>query len=239
MTGSITGAGEQALPESRFDKGALADLAVILLVLVGVKQSLLPFTMLFAGPASTFSAMIVGTYLLRRRGMDWRDLGLRWPDSWMKTGLLTVFTFGCFALMMGTVGEYIDTIVPETGTSGRFDHVEGNLLAYIGMMVLVWTHASFFEELLFRAFIMNRTSAWLGGGLKGDIVALVFSTVFFGYRHYYYKGLNGALTTGLAGLTFGILYLWFGRKNILPLVFTHGFVNSMGQTLRYLGLKDD
>ena len=239
MRGSITGSGEQVLPASRIDLGALADLAMILAVLVVVKQSVLPFSLLFAGPASTFSAMVAGTYMLRRRDMSWADLGLVWPDNWWKIAGLTVFTFFFYALVVGSAEDVIDSFVQETGTSGRFSHVEGNLLAYIGMMILVWTHASFFEELLFRAFIMNRTSAFLGGGWKADIVALLFSSVFFGYRHYYYKGLHGALTTGVAGFAFGVIYLWFGRKNILPLVFTHGFINSVGQTLRYLGIKSD
>ena len=126
----------------------------------------------------------------------------------------------------------------DVGASGRFDHIEGNLSAYIGIMLLVWTHGSFFEELLFRAFVINRASYALGGGLKADMIAAVFSAVFFGYRHYYYQGMNGALITGAAGFAFAMLYLWFGRRNILPLVFAHGIFNSLGQTFRFLAIED-
>ncbi|MDX1704720.1 MAG: hypothetical protein R3235_10550, partial [Altererythrobacter ishigakiensis] len=65
--------------------GALLDLAIVVVVLVGVKQSLLPYTIVYAGPASTFTAMLVATFLLHRRGFGWSDLGLRWPESWLKT----------------------------------------------------------------------------------------------------------------------------------------------------------
>ena len=60
---------------------ALRDLLLVVAVLVIVKQSLLPVTQLYAGPASTLSAMITATILLRRRGRSWKDLGFRWPES--------------------------------------------------------------------------------------------------------------------------------------------------------------
>lgn len=217
---------------------ALFDLLIIVVVLVIVKQSVLPFSQLFGGPASTFSAMLVATYLLHRRGISWKDLGLRLPEktikSWMKIFALTGFTFFAFALAGDLIGQFADKYFVDVGDSGRFDFVKGNLPAYIGMMFLVWTHTAFFEELLFRAFIITRGSDFLGGGIKADLVAVVFAALFFGYRHYYYQGMKGAIVTGTIGLVLGLLYIWFGRKNILPLVFAHGIINSIGQTVRFL-----
>ncbi|SIN68387.1 hypothetical protein SAMN02745824_1807 [Parasphingorhabdus marina DSM 22363] len=168
--------------------GAWQDLAIIIAVLVIVKQSVLPFSYLYAGPASTFSAMIVGTILLRRRGRGWSDLGLRWPDNWLRIAGLTILTMAAFILATQLMDFVAVRFFPDVGTSGRFDHVEGNLPAYIGIMALVWTHGSFFEELLFRAFVIDRTSTALGGGWKADLAAALVSSVFFGYRHYYYQG---------------------------------------------------
>jgi len=225
--------------KSMFNFGALADLALLMATLVIVKQSLLPVSFLYAGPASTFSAMALGTWLLHRRGLGWADLGLRWPESWPKTAGLTVLTIVVLIASMGLVGALADMTFENVGASGRFDHVEGDPLAFLGMMFLVWTHGSFFEELLFRAFIINRTSSFLGGGFKADVIAVVFSAIFFGYRHYYYQGMNGAVTTGAGGLAFAILYLWFGRQNILPLILGHGAINTLGMTTRFLGLRGD
>ena len=134
--------------------------------------------------------------------------------------------------------EFSDSIQDFIGTSDRFSHIQGILTAYLVVMGLVWTHGSFFEELLFRAFIINHTSEAFGGGERADIWALLISSIFFGYRHAYYQGIHGALVTGAAGFAFGLLYLWFGRKNILPLIFAHGIFNTLGQTFRFLGIED-
>lgn len=217
---------------------ALRDLLAVVAVLVIVKQSLLPITQLYAGPASTLSAMIVGTFLLRRRGSGWRDLGLRWPESWFKTLGLTLLTMAFFLVCTQPIVLVADFFFEDVGTSERFSHIEGNLTAYVLIMALVWTHGSFFEELLFRAFIITHTSDALGGGLRSDIVALIISSAFFGYRHAYYQGWHGALVTGAGGFAFGVFYLWFGRSNIMPLVLAHGAFNSLGQTFRYLGIED-
>lgn len=223
---------------AKWDGGALFDLLTVIAVLVIVKQSTLPFSYLYAGPASTFSAMAVSTYLLWRRGRGWSDLGLRWPQSWLKTAGLTVLTMVLFITATQLMQLVADHFFEDVGASGRFDHVEGNIAAYAGIMALVWTHGSFFEELLFRAFIIDRSSRFLGGGLKADLAAALLSSVFFGYRHLYYQGMHGALITGAGGLAFAMLYLWFGRTNILPLVFGHGILNSLAQTLRFLGIRD-
>ncbi|WP_286828641.1 MULTISPECIES: CPBP family intramembrane glutamic endopeptidase [Kordiimonas] len=222
-----------------FQKEPAFDLLAIIATLVVVKQALIPVTLLYAGPISTFSAMLVGTLLLRRRGMGWRDLGFRKPDSWLGTLGLTALVFIGIVLTSGLGGALVDLMFEDIGTSGRFDHIKGDPWAYLVIMVLTWTHAAIFEEALFRAFVINRALASLGGGRAAQVIALLFSAVFFGYRHYYYKGMNGALTTGLIGLTLGLLYLWFGRRNIWPLVFGHGIINTIGMTSRFLGLKGD
>jgi len=217
---------------------SLRDLVAVVAVLVIVKQSLLPFTQLYAGPISTLSAMILATVLLKRRGSSWSALGFRWPKSWLNTAGLTVLSMAAFVVCTQAMALLAERFFEDVGTGTRFDHVEGNLQAYIVIMVLVWTHGSFFEELLFRAFAITKASQFVGGGWRADIAALLVSSVFFGYRHAYYQGIHGALMTGAAGFAFGALYLWFGRKNILPLIFAHGIFNTLGQTLRFLGIED-
>jgi CAAX protease family protein len=217
---------------------AFRDLVLVVATMVAVKQSLLHITNLYAGPASTLSAMILATILLRRRGRSWGDLGFRWPESWIKTLGLTLLTMAFFIVCTQLMVLVADQFFEDIGTSDRFSHIEGNLAAYALIMVLVWTHGSFFEELLFRAFIMSNASEGLGGGLRGDIIALLISSAFFGYRHAYYQGWHGALVTGAGGFAFGVFYFWFGRRNIMPLILAHGAFNTLGQTFRYLGIED-
>jgi membrane protease YdiL (CAAX protease family) len=214
---------------------ALIDLAIVVGVLVAVKQTVLQFSVVYGGPASTFSAMAAATWLLYRRGFRWADLGFVWPESWFKTLGWTAFVFAAFLVTAGTSSAVADQFVPDVGASGRFDFVKGNLAGYLTIMALVWTHGSFFEELLFRAFVITKAQTALGGTRMAGIVAVVLSAIFFGYRHFYYQGLHGAFVTGMIGLVFGLIYLWFGRRNIWPLILAHGLANSIAQTDRFLG----
>ena len=136
------------------------------------------------------------------------------------------------------MGLMADRYFEDLSYGTRFDHVERNLRAYVVIMLLVWTHGSFFEELLFRAFAITKGSEFLGVSWPAKVSALLCASVFFGYRHAYYQGIHGALITGAGGFAFGLLYLWFGRLNILPLIFAHGIFNTLGQTFRFLGIQD-
>ena len=214
---------------------ALIDLAIVVFVLVAVKQTVLEFSVVYGGPVSTFSAMAVATWLLYRRGFRWADLGLVWPESWLKTLGWTALVFAAFLVTAGTSSAVADMFAPDVGASGRFDFIKGNLAGYLIIMALVWTHGSFFEELLFRAFVITKAQMALGGTRTAGLVAAVLGAIFFGYRHYYYQGLHGAFVTGMIGLVFGLIYLWIGKRNILPLVLAHGLANSIAQTSRFLG----
>ncbi len=214
---------------------AFIDLAIVAGVLVTVKQTVLQFSVVYGGPASTFAAMAAATWLLYRRGFRWADLGFVWPESWLKTLGWTALVFAAFLVTAGTSSAVADQFVPDVGASGRFDFVKGSWAGYLTIMALVWTHGSFFEELLFRAFVITKGQTALGGTRMAGIVAVVLSAVFFGYRHYYYQGLHGAFVTGMIGLVFGLIYLWFGRRNVWPLILAHGLANSIAQTSRFLG----
>ncbi|WOR16072.1 type II CAAX endopeptidase family protein [Hyphomonas sp. FCG-A18] len=229
---------EKTIGTYRFEWSALRDLIAVVGVMIIVKQSLLPVTQLYAGPASTLTAMILATILLKRRGSSWSAIGFRYPPSWLKTIGLTILSIAVFILCTQLMALFADRYFEDLTYGSRFDHIEGNLNAYIIIMVLVWTHGSFFEELLFRAFMISKASEFLGGRWSSDIIALLLSSAFFGYRHAYYQGIHGALITGAGGFAFGLMYLWFGRKNILPIILAHGIFNSLGQTFRFLGIED-
>lgn len=223
---------------TEFDRGASLDVLAVVAVLVAVKQVLLPHSQLYAGPISTLTAMCVATVLVHREGSAWRDLGFVWPQSRLSTGGLTLLTMGVFIAATQLMGLVADAYFLDVNYGSRFDHVEGNLIAYLTIMVIVWTHGSFFEELLFRAFLITKLGQSFGGSRVAMAVALIASSAFFGYRHAYYQGVHGALITGAAGFAFGLMYIWFGRRNIMPIIFAHGAFNTLGQTFRFLGIED-
>ncbi|MEL7197648.1 MAG: CPBP family intramembrane glutamic endopeptidase [Pseudomonadota bacterium] len=112
--------------------------------------------------------------------------------------------------------------------------MRGNLPAYLLVMALVWTHGSFFEELLFRAFIITKIGDGLIGAKGAGLIAVVLAAIFFGYRHYYYQGMHGAVMTGCIGLLFRLIYLRLRKTTILPIILVHGAANSISQTTRFL-----
>lgn len=236
QTGQQTAAAQKA---SRFDRGALFDLLIILTVLIAVKQSVRLFSEVGGGPASTLSAMLVGTWLLHRRGMRWADLGFRKPDSWLKAFLWAAFVLFLILLTSGVSGAVADLFFERQPRTNRFGDIEGDVAAYLMYLGLIWTHTAFFEELLFRAFIINRLEALLGDMKWATPVAVVLAAAFFGYRHYYYQGMHGAIVTGCIGLSLGIYYVKRGRHNLWPLFLAHGSVNTLGFTFRFLGIEGD
>ncbi len=223
------------LGEAPAKHSAFLDLAIVVLVLVIVKQSVLPYSLVYAGPASTFSAMLVATLLLHRRKSSWGELGFRWPENWLRTLAITVTIFVAFLATAGASSALADLWFEDIGAGGRFDFVEGNLAAYLLIMGLVWTHGSFFEELLFRAFIISKLMDAIPGERWSGVTAAVLAAAFFGYRHYYYQGAHGALVTGCIGLVFGLIYLKLRKTTMLPLILVHGAANSIAQTSRFLG----
>lgn len=225
-------------PSKKYDFSALWDALIIIAVLVIVKQFFLLYTIKFAGPISTFTAMAFATWRLRARGLKWADLGFRWPESWPKTLLWSV---GAFVLIVGSgvVGTGIAELFFEKGyVADRFGDMEGNIPAFAMWLVLIWTHGSFFEEMLFRAFLIDRLAVFMGGETAATLLAAVLAAIFFGYRHAYYQGPFGFVVTGTIGLAMGLFYIWVGRTNLMPQILAHGYMNTIGFTMRFLGLRD-
>lgn len=222
----------------RLDWQALTDAIIIIVVLVAVKQFFLLYTIKYAGPVSTFTAMAVATWRLRARGLGWAELGFRKPQNWLRTLLLSGLVFGVI-IVCAAIGNGVAGLFFEKGyVADRFGDIEGNLPMYLVWMGLVWTHAAIFEEMLFRAFLINRLGAFLGGSTAATIASVVLAAIFFGYRHAYYQGPFGFIVTGVIGLGLGFVYVWIGRNNLLPQILAHGYVNSISFTMRYLGLKE-
>lgn len=227
---------ETGAPRS-FNWRALGDALLIIIVLVAVKQFFLLYTIKYAGPISTFTAMAFATWRLRASGMSWRDLGFKKPDNIFKTLLISVGVFGA-VVVAGAVGSGIaELFFDKAYVADRFGDIEGNIPMYALWMVLVWTHSAFFEEMLFRAFIINRLQSFLGGEMWATIASVVLAALFFGYRHAYYQGPYGFVVTGFIGLMLGGIYVWFGKKNLWPQILAHGYMNTIGFTLRFLGVK--
>ncbi len=216
---------------------ALWDAVLIILVLVAVKQFFLMYTVKFAGPISTVTAVIVATWRLEKSGLGWSDLGFVRPKGLWRTLALSVLAFAVIVLGSGLGGALADLFFTKAPPTDRFGNIEGDVPAFLMWLMLVWTHSAFFEEMLFRAFLIYQLAAFFGGSTRANLIAVVLAALFFGYRHAYYQGAYGFVATGIIGLGLGLFYLWVGRTNLLPQIIAHGAANTLSFTYRFLGLK--
>ena len=72
-------------------------------------------------------------------------------------------------------------------------------------------------------------------GERWTVPLLLLSTVCFGTAHLY-QGRVGAISAGISGLFFGLLYLW-RRKTLLTPIMAHGMFDTIGIVAIYLGLN--
>jgi uncharacterized protein len=191
---------------------------------------------LASGAVATVVVLAVATWLLRRRGTGWSDLGCRRPPS-MRTaaiwtaGLLLVYML----LVPALTSMFANALRLPAQRLEVFDQLRGNLVLYLMLLIpITWGTAAFGEELIFRGFLARRLADALGGTGRAELVALVGQATLFGFVHAY-LGPRGMLNAGALGLLAGLCFRWNGR-NLWPLFIAHGLVDSIGLTVLFLGL---
>ncbi|MEQ8742657.1 CPBP family intramembrane glutamic endopeptidase [Parasphingorhabdus sp.] len=225
-------------------QNAAIDIGLVLGTMLILKYALLSVEALwtYAGPISLLSALAVASWRLRQGGESWADLGLKRPKSWRK-----ILAWTLVALVLTTaIGILFEAFISaalgdaatqdEPGTSGRFADLPGNTAAFIYWLAVAWIIGGFAEEMLFRGLLITRFETLFSSIPFGLIIAIIMPAALFGQQHYYYQGIGGAFATGGVALVSGILYLLL-KRNLWPLTLSHGFANTIGLTLIYVGLQ--
>ena len=127
-------------------------------------------------------------YGLRLRGEGCRQFGLSLRlvsrGAIRRTILqsFAVFLVATFAFVFGAIVVANVFGIPEADMSG-YDFLRGNLTALIASLAGVYVVSSFGEEVIYRAFLINRI-AELGSNTKGAWTAgVVCSSIIFGLVH--------------------------------------------------------
>lgn len=74
--------------------------------------------------------------------------------------------------------------IPEGADMSAYNYLSGNLPMLILALVGVYFVSSFGEEVVYRAFLINRIAELGGGGKTAWRVAVLVSSVVFGFAHY-------------------------------------------------------
>jgi uncharacterized protein len=164
--------------------------------------------------------------LIGLRGETLADIGLKRPVSWMRTFMIGI---GLAAIVF--IAIYLSEKAGFRRDLSKFKDVHGNLeVAVLGVFYAL-IGAGFYEEFMFRGFLMQGLAMLFGAGRGAWSAACVVQGALFGLAHAYQNPLGIAIT-GTLGVLMGLLVLAAGR-NLWPVIIGHGLFDASRFVLFY------
>ncbi len=154
------------------------------------------------------------------------DIGLKRPQSWLRTigiGIVLAAIFFLTIYLSEKAGFHRDL--------SRFSALQGNLRLTLIAVFYVLIGAGFYEEFMFRGFLMQSLAMFFGGSRAAWWVALVIQALLFGGAHAYQNPL-GMLITGTLGFLLGLLVILSGR-NLWAAIIAHALFDASRSVLFY------
>lgn len=142
----------------------------------------------------------------------WREIGYVRPRSWPLTiaiGMLfgVALKFAMKSIVMPLLGA--------PPVNGAFHFLAHNPAQIPWMLYLIFITAGFGEETLFRGWAFERFGKLLGRSAWANAVAVLVTSVWFGYAHYSFQGLPGVENATIVGLVFGTTFAVTGPLFLL------------------------
>ena len=175
---------------------------------------------------------------LKLRGENWKDFGLTFERiSWR--GGINVFLLSLLVVVLAVAGFILGSIImanitgiPEGSNMSGYDYLKGNL----GMLLLtlsgVYIVSSLGEEVIYRAFLINRISQIGLNTKNATTIAVIISSIIFGLAHYSW-GPMGIVQTAFMGLALGICYIKL-KKRLWILILAHAYMDTILMVQMYL-----
>lgn len=230
---------------------AVMDILLVIVVGIGTKMifnNIEAVGWRFSSFPAFAVVLVMTTWMLNARGWHWRDVGLIFPTTFKSWGisiaqaLLAIVVTIAISIAFGMwLGQYF-AVTPET--EGRFEGIVGHFPTYLMWLFFSVAVGGFAEEMIFRGFLINRFESLLSNIApihKSSLVslsAIILPALLFGFAHYYYKGMNGALRITVYGFVSGLFYLAYGRR-LVPLIIGHAAWDILIMTVRYIDPPDD
>jgi len=164
--------------------------------------------------------------LIRLRGETLADIGLKRPASWMRTFMIAI---GLAAIVF--IAIYLSEKAGFRRDLSKFKDAQGNLELTLFGVFYAFIGAGFYEEFMFRGFLMQGLAMFFGASRGAWIVACIFQGALFGIAHAYQNPLGIAIT-GTLGVLMGVLVLASGR-NLWPVIIGHGLFDASRFVLFY------
>ncbi len=176
---------------------------------------------------------------LKLRGENLTSFGFSFKKFNLKYGFKTffqsilVFILALAGFIIGSIIMANITGIPESSDMGDYDYLKDNIWMLFLTLGGVYIVSSIGEEVIYRAFLINRISE-LGLSTKtGKVISVIISAIIFGLAHYSW-GLMGIVQTGFMGLALGFCYIFLKRK-IWVLILAHAYMDTILMLQMYFG----
>jgi hypothetical protein len=178
---------------------------------------------------------ILGWISLWWRNGGWKYAGLKRPQSWWRTVALAIVAAAILLLGSELIVEPLAHRIwpePEQVSNVIKAGASGWAQALVSLLI-VWTFASFGEELSYRGYLLTRAAEVLRCSNLGYWAAMILVSLLFGFGHYY-KGPAGVLDSTYSGLVLGAAYL-IANRNLWVAILTHGLADTVAVFAVFMG----
>lgn len=142
----------------------------------------------------------------------WHDLGFVRPRSWPWLIAAGIFLGVGLKLVMKSI------VMPLLGAppiNGPFHFLAHNSAEIPWMLYIIFVNAGFGEETIFRGWAFERFRKSLGHAGWAKAVAVLITSVWFGYAHYGFQGMPGVQNAAIVALVFGTIFAVTGQIFLL------------------------
>src|SRR3984957_11566459 len=171
------------------------------------------------GVVQEVTALLLLGYVLSRRNLRFRDIGLRWSLRDFGAGLL----LACASYAAYAIGSvFVNLLRDAINSSSHKGPIFTSLFTHFSVMAIPYFLLSpIFEELIVRADLMTEVMDLTGS----QALAILLSVVVQSSYHLYY-GWAGAIALSFQFLTFALYYA--SSRRILPVIIAHEIYDVFG-----------
>ena len=144
-----------------------------------------------------------------------------------------VFVAAVAAVVVGAVVMANIVGMPEGADMSGYAYLRGQLPMLILVLAGVYINASFGEEVIYRAFLINRIAELGSGSKTAWWLGVLISSLVFGLIHSDWA-LVGIVQMAFMGLALGVSYLVV-RRNLWVTILAHGYLDTILIVQMYFG----
>lgn len=164
-------------------------------------------------------------------GITFRKLPIKENLRFFLKSLL-VFSVAVFSFVLASIIMANITGIPEKADMSNYQYLQNNIFMLAITLLGTYIVSSFGEEVIYRAFLINRLLEIGLDSKMGKYATILVSAIIFGLVHYQW-GAMGIIQTGFMGLALGYFYIKFEKK-LWILVLAHGYMDTILMVQMYV-----